>query len=59
MPTITTKDGPEIFYKDWGSGQPIVFSQMPTCWRSSEPSLTFGSTEGMRQCGVSRGHSRT
>ena len=26
MGTVTASDGIDIFYKDWGSGQPIVFS---------------------------------
>jgi homoserine acetyltransferase len=33
MNSIATKDGVEIFYKDWGKGQPIVFSHGWPLWR--------------------------
>lgn len=37
MSTIRTEDGIEIFYKDWGSGQPIVFHPGFWLWHSLSP----------------------
>ncbi|MFG2477819.1 alpha/beta fold hydrolase, partial [Streptomyces fagopyri] len=49
MPFITTKDGTEIFYKDWGSGQPIVFSHgWPLTADAWDPQLNFVADNGFR-----------
>ena len=49
MPTITTKDGVEIFFKDWGSGQPIVFSHgWPLSADDWDAQMMFFVTRGYR-----------
>jgi non-heme chloroperoxidase len=61
MPTITTKDGVEIFYKDWGSGQPIVFSHgWPLSSDDWDNQMLFFLSKGYRVIAHDRrGHGRS
>jgi len=61
MPTVKTKDGVEIFYKDWGSGQPIVFSHgWPLSSDDWDPQMLFFLSKGYRVVAHDRrGHGRS
>ena len=61
MPTIKTKDGTEIFYKDWGSGQPIVFSHgWPLSADDWDAQMLFFLGKGFRVIAHDRrGHGRS
>src|SRR6202012_5237471 len=60
MPTITTKDGTEIYYKDWGSGQPITFSHgWPLTADAWDAQMLFLGQKGYRAIAHDRrGHGR-
>jgi non-heme chloroperoxidase len=61
MPTVTTKDGVEIFYKDWGKGQPIVFSHgWPLSSDDWDAQMLFFLNHGYRVIAHDRrGHGRS
>jgi len=61
MATITTKDGTQIYYKDWGSGQPVVFSHgWPLSADAWEDQMVFLGAHGYRCIGHDRrGHGRS
>jgi len=61
MATITTTDGTQIFYKDWGTGQPLVFSHgWPLSADDWDPQLLFFLERGYRVIAHDRrGHGRS
>lgn len=61
MSTITTKDGTQIYYKDWGSGQPITFSHgWPLSADAWESQMFFLASHGYRCIAHDRrGHGRS
>ena len=61
MSTVTTKDGVEIFYKDWGSGQPIVFHHgWPLSSDDWDAQMLFFVDKGFRVIAHDRrGHGRS
>jgi non-heme chloroperoxidase len=61
MPTITVKDGAQIFYKDWGTGQPIVFSHgWPLTADDWDSQMMFFGQRGYRVIAHDRrGHGRS
>src|ERR687886_1739545 len=61
MPTITTNDGTQIYYKDWGSGPPVVFSHgWPLSADAWEDQMFFLASRGYRCIAHDRrGHGRS
>src|SRR5918997_4134820 len=61
MGTITTEDGTRIFYKDWGEGQPVVFSHgCPLSADDWDAQMMFFLQHGFRVVAHDRrGHGRS